>query len=245
MFRVAKVIFITVIVCGIAHAGSIDPDQKDWFNKHKRQKNAPKPETMLINTDPEPNLSEGFTSLFNGKDLTGWTPKGGPSKFEVKDGVLVGTCGSKSRSTYLCTDNADFTDFIFTCEVKWEVDGNSGIMFRAQAAGQKVLGPQAELEGFEKGRCWSAGIYGQSCGGWFYPLWLNEHKEVRRALKENEWNRLTIMARGNVVKTWLNGLPAANWVNDTYLKGFFGLQIHAGAKGTVHWRNIKVKTLSK
>jgi len=49
-----------------------------------------------------------------------------------------------------------------------------------------VFGPQVELEGFDgfaKGRFWSGGIYGQSCGGYFYPLWLKDHVPTRTAMK--------------------------------------------------------------
>jgi len=60
-----------------------------------------------------------------------------------------------------------------------------------------------------------------------------------------DWNRLTIMAKGNVVKTWVNGVPAAHWVdNGSYPKGFFGLQIHKGKEGTVLWRDLRVKELT-
>jgi hypothetical protein len=73
---------------------------------------------------------------------------------------------------------------------------------------------------------------------------LKEHQQAREALKRTDWNRLTIMAKTNVIKTWVNGVPAAHWVDDgTYAKGFFGLQIHKGAKGTVLWKNIRVKSL--
>ena len=86
--------------------------------------------------------------IFNGKDLSGWTPKGGTCTFEVIDGMLVGTCVPGSPSTYLSTEKNDFEDFIFTCDMKWEVDGNSGVMFRAQSKAEKdkeiVFGPQAE-----------------------------------------------------------------------------------------------------
>lgn len=234
-----------------ALAGELDPTQGKWYQKYKKQENAPKPEEMLLNTDPEPELLKGFTPLFNGEDLTGWTPKGGSCKFEVKDGLLVGTCVPGSNSTYLSTTKADFADFIFTCEMKWEVDCNSGVMFRAQSkpgkkGSETVFGPQAEMEGFSQDRHWSGGIYGQSCGGYFYPLWLKEHEKARAATKEGEWNRVTISAQGNVVKTWVNGVPAAHWVDDgSYPKGFFGLQIHKGAKGTVLWKDLRVKELKK
>jgi len=55
---------------------------------------------------------------------------------------------------------------------------------------------------------------------------------------------LTISAQGNVVKTWINGVPVAHWVdNGQYPEGFFGLQIHKGNKGQVVWKNIRVKEL--
>lgn len=243
---------LAICVCAshVIVAGELDPQQDTWHAKYKGQANAPLPEEMLLNTDPEPDLSKGFTALFNGKDLSGWTPKGGTCKFTVKDGILVGQVVPGSNSTYLSTERDDFEDFIFTCDMKWEESCNSGVMFRAQSKPGKngtetVFGPQAEMEGFSQDRHWSGGIYGQSCGGYFYPLWLKEHKEARAATKEDIWNRVTISAQGNVVKTWINGVPAAHWIDDgSYPKGFFGLQVHKGAKGTVLWKNIRVKELA-
>lgn len=204
---------------------------------------------MLLNTDAEPDLTEGFVSLFNGKNLEGWASKGGSCTFEVRDGLLVGKCVPGSNSTYLSTKDADYTDFVFACDMKWEVEGNSGVMFRARSKPGKngeeiVYGPQAEMEEFSKDRDWSGGIYGQSCGGYFYPLWLKEHEKARAAQKKDQWNRLTISAQGNVVKTWVNGVPAAHWIDDgSYPEGFFGLQIRKGKQGTVLWKNIRVKRL--
>lgn len=225
----------------------VDPSQSAWYEKYKTQKNVPIPAEMQLNTEPEPPLTEGFKSLFNGKDLTGWTSRGGECEFKVNDGVIVGTCVPGSPSTYLCTDREDFKDFVFTCDIKWEVDGNTGVMFRAKRragkkGGEVVFGPQAEMEGFEKERGWSGGIYGQSCGGYYYPLWLRSHEEVRNALVKDGWNRITISAKGNVVRTWVNGIPASHWLDDgTYPEGYFGLQIHKGEKGTVHFKNVMVK----
>ncbi|TWT67175.1 3-keto-disaccharide hydrolase [Allorhodopirellula solitaria] len=233
-----------------ASAAEIDPSQTAWYEKYRNQQNAPQPDEMLLNTDPEPNVTDGFTPLFNGKDLTGWAPKGGTCTFEAKDDLVVGQCVPGSDSTYLSTDKDDYTDFVFSCDMKWEVDGNSGVMFRAQAKDNEktdketVFGPQAEMEGISGDRYWNGGIYGQSCGGYFYPLWLTDHQEARAALDRSGWNRLTIQAKGNNVKTWVNGVPAANWNDDgTYSKGFFSLQIHKGTAGKVLWKNVRVKEL--
>ena len=146
----------------IAHGKSIDPSQADWHKKYVKQQNAPDPADMLLNTDPEPDLKKGFVDLFNGKDLKGWTPRGGTCKFEVEDGAIAGTCIPGSPSTYLSTKR-EYENFIFTCDMKWVVNSNSGIMFRAKLKGEnQVYGPQAEMEEENKGRGWSGGIYGQS-----------------------------------------------------------------------------------
>jgi len=244
---------------------NVAPSQAKWYASYKVQKkqpNLPDPSKQLLNADEEPEHSgEGFVELFNGTDLSGWTPLGGKCTFEVKDGVIVGTCVKGASSTYLSTDKKDFGDFIFTCDIQWKVDGNTGVMFRAKSRPRKkskvqsnenrvVYGPQVEMEGFgenKKGRFWSGGIYGQSCGGYYYPLWLKEHVKTQDACKREGWNRVTISAKGNVVKTWINGVPMAHWVDEKseYLKGQFGLQVHAGRQGTISFRNLKVKELAE
>lgn len=251
LVRSFALVHLVCLLCRYLQAGEIDPQQDKWYAKYRSQQNAPDPGDMLLNSDAEPNLTNGFTALFNGKNLDGWTPLGGTCQFEVRDGLLIGTCVPGSDSTYLSTDARDFTDFVFTCEMKWEVDCNSGVMFRAQTKPGKnskivVFGPQAEMEGFSQDRHWSGGIYGQSCGGYFYPLWLKEHKPARAAAVEGKWNRLTIAAEGDVVKTWVNGVPAAHWGDDgSYPRGFFGLQIHKGTRGRVLWRDIRVRRLTR
>ncbi len=230
---------------GVAGAGEIDPSQKEWVPKYQKQKNAPKAEEMLLNESPEPELGEGFVDLLGSGDLEAWESKGGNSTFELKGGIITGTCVSGEASTYLCTKKTDYADFVFSCEMKWEVDLNSGVMFRGQS-GEKhaVFGPQVEMEGVKNTRGWSGGIYGQSCGGYWYPLWLKEHAKVRQALNKEGWNRVTIEAKGEVVKTWVNGVPAAHWAgSEDYLSGYIGLQVHKAKSGKVLWRNLKIKEL--
>ncbi|QDT06305.1 Arylsulfatase [Rubripirellula lacrimiformis] len=237
------------LVATNAKPHEVASSQKDWYEKYKKQENAPEPSEMLLNTDVEPELDNGFIDLLNGKDLSDWTPRGGTCSFKYVDGMVVGETVADSPSTYLCTQRDDYKDFIFTCEMKWEVDGNSGVMFRARSKTEgdrvTVFGPQAEMEGITGDRGWSGGIYGQSCGGYFYPLWLTEHQDARTALNKTGWNRLTVEARGNVVKTWINGVPAAHWVDtdDSYPSGFLGLQIHKGKNGKVLWRGLQIKEL--
>ena len=125
--------------------------------------------------------------------------------------------------------------------MKWEIDGNTGVMFRAKIKPDKkakentdltkiVYGPQVEMEDFAKARFWSGAVYGQSCGGYFYPLWLKEHVKTRGAIKQDGWNRMTLSAKGDEIRTWVNGVPMAYWIDEKneYPEGYFGLQIHSG-----------------
>ncbi|WP_147676472.1 3-keto-disaccharide hydrolase [Algibacter pacificus] len=211
--------------------------------------NNQKNKKQLLNTDKEPKLkSKKFKSLFDGITLNGWSTKQGTMNFEVIKGEIVGTC-SAGPSTFLCTDK-EYTDFIFTCEMKWEVDGNTGVQIRSRIRKDPnrntVIGPQAEMEDLaKKGRGWSGGVYGQNCGGWFYPLKAPEHKPLKDAIDRSGWNRLTIKVEGNVFKTWVNGIPAAHWIDEEnkFPTGFIGLQVHGGKQGIIHWRNLKIREL--
>lgn len=237
---------LSLVALSIASANQISESQQRWVKHYEKQKTMVPPAEALVNDTPEPVIDESFQTLYNGVDLEGWTPRGGHCTFEASGESILGTCVPGSASTYLSTDREDYDNFIFTAELYWEVDGNTGIMFRAQRRTGKngreiVYGPQCEMEGFSKNRGWSGGIYGQSVGGWFYPLWLDAHEEARKALKKGEWNRVTIQATGKHVKTWINGVPTAHWIDEEYGSGYIGLQVHSGKKGTIRFRNIKIK----
>ena len=215
-----SIAFAFLLTVALVGAAEVTESQKKWIPVYKKQKNIPDPADMLINTDREPDLKQGFVRLYNGKDIDNWIPRGGHCKFEAQGQAIVGTCVPGSPSTYLSTKKDDYTDFVFSAELKWEVDGNTGIMFRADSKTEKdkknrtketVFGPQAEMEAYAKERYWSGGIYGQSAGGWIYPVWLDAHEKTRQAMKpQGKWNRITIHARGDTIKTWLNGVPAAH-----------------------------------
>ena len=62
------------------------------------------------------NAKPGFTSLFNGKDLTGWV--GDPDLWKVEDNILVGrTTKNLSYNDFLRTEE-EYANFAFTCEIR-------------------------------------------------------------------------------------------------------------------------------
>jgi len=90
------------------------------------------PQSLELNATPEPDLTQvGMVDLFNGKNLTSWSVKGGLMPFTVEEGEIVGTCDPKVRlNSFLATDQ-NYSDFLFTVEYQWDVNSNSSVMFRA------------------------------------------------------------------------------------------------------------------
>src|SRR5262249_10400252 len=88
---------------------------------------------------------DGFTPLFNGKDLTGWASPDDKTIFSVENGEIIGRTkeGQLKKNEFLATEKP-FGDFVLKAKVK-VISGNSGIQFRsAREANGRVTGPQAD-----------------------------------------------------------------------------------------------------
>ena len=87
--------------------------------------------------------SEGFTQLFNGKDLTGWkTHPDDKAEWKVEDGMIVGS----GPAGHLFTERDDYTDFVYRLHVKISDKGNSGQYFRTKF---KKAFPVSGVDGYE------------------------------------------------------------------------------------------------
>jgi len=188
-----------------------------------------------------------WESLFNGKDLKGWKPLNGHAKYEAKDGMIVGTTVLGEPNSFLATEK-EYGDFILEFEFKLsDADMNSGVQFRSESNPEymngRVHGYQYEIDPSK--RAWTAGIYDEARRDWIYPLEYNA--PAKSLFKLGEWNRGRIECIGNSIRTFLNGSPAANLVDDATAKGFFALQVHqvnkpkdAGKK--IYFKNIRIQT---
>lgn len=181
---------------------------------------------------------EGFVSLFNGKDFSGWHKEGGEATYEIDGDQIVGKVGP-GPNTFLCTDKL-YGDFIFKCELKLDIPGNSGIQFRSEINDKgKVFGYQMEVDPSD--RKWAGGIYDESRRGWLYPL--TGKPEAQAAFKVDDWNEYVIECRGPHIRTYVNGVPCADLLDAMTLKGLIALQVHSGKEGQIRWRNIRIKDL--
>ena len=217
--------------------------------------------TMLTNFSLAKHHEKGdLKSIFNGKNLDGWTQKNGTASYRTEKVAIIGKTMEGSPNSFLCTDKL-YGDFELQFEVKLINDElNSGVQIRSQTKelndkektrGDKfgrVNGPQVEIEATKEKGAESGYVYGEAIGGWMTP---KEKLIPHKNFKNGKWNKYRILAKGPVIKTWVNGNQVSDLKDEekykSHPKGFIGLQVHSIKKGTgpyeVAWRNIKIKEL--
>lgn len=168
--------------------------------------------TLLLAADPK--ADEGFTPLFNGKDLSGWQiaankdkDKGGESldkktesptkRYVVKDGVIV-------------IDPKVKGDLVLLTDKKFEKDAHLKFEFKP----------------------------GKGCNNdlYFRGLKFDIKPEGIKPCKLDEWNTLEIVAKGEEAEVKVNGES----VQKFKLKGASQFGIRAEG-GPIEVKNIKVK----
>ena len=182
-----------------------------------------------------------WVDLFDGETTEGWTPRSKVIRFEVKDGALE----LLSKTNCWVTTDIAMRDFEAELEVLLPVDArevnfNSGFAYRCSGNSGKPKGYQCEID-LQR----PASIYGIGLGGWLYPTKdenLDYQKKIKGLLKERDWNHFRVVARGSLVRTYLNGTLIAELYEERQLGGYFGIQ-HHGKGGTVRFRNIRARRL--
>ena len=196
--------------------------------------------------------------LFDGTSLNGWQNFGGGT-FYVEDGMIVGEATMGPSNSFLAT-NIMYADF--ELEVDYKVDPllNSGIQIRSNTYENETTtvrwGGRFKDDGSKdvKDKVWEAGRF------WGYQVeidpsdraWggtLYEDEAALKAVKSGEWNHFRIVAKGDHIQTWLNGVPVADVHDDLTATGYIALQLHGIGKSKakigqkVRWRNIRLKSL--
>ncbi|HEX3602398.1 MAG TPA: PVC-type heme-binding CxxCH protein, partial [Lacipirellulaceae bacterium] len=174
---------------------------------------------------------ENAATLFNGKDLTGWS--GETKLWSVEKGEIVGRTTGLPHNTFLLS-NMTAKDFKLSLEIKLVDDaGNSGIQFRSES-----------LDGYNEMRGYQADVG----PGWWGKLYEENGRAVlsdksgEPFLKKGDWNRYEVEAIGSHIRTWLNGQLCADYEDPAGKReGVFALQLHAGGPTEVRFRDIKLE----
>jgi hypothetical protein len=182
-----------------------------------------------------------------GKDLSNFEQLNGKAPFKLEKGMITGTTVLDSPNSFLCTKEK-YGDFILEFDTWFDPKMNSGVQIRSESRSDyqngRVHGYQVELD--PSSRAWSGGIYDEARRGWLYTL--DNNPAGQKALKVGEWNHYRIEAIGNSIRTWINGIPCADLVDNMTPSGFIALQVHSIGNDAsrvgeeVKWKNIRILT---
>lgn len=188
---------------------------------------------------------DGFVSIFNGKDLTGWKVNEAPEGVKVEDGKLI-VNGNRAHVFYAGeVAGANFKNFEFKAEVLIKPGSNSGIYFHT-----KFQDKDWPAAGFESQVCSQAYKDPRKTGSLYAVKDLAESP-----VKDDEWFEYHIKVVGKKVEISLNGKLVNEWTQaDDYTppkgmagrklgSGTFALQVHDKGS-TVMYKNIRVKPLA-
>jgi hypothetical protein len=204
---------------------------------------------------------DGFTPLFNGRDLTGW--EGDPALWKVQDGLITGTCTGPDRpahNSFLIWRAGTVKDFELRATVRVVGDNNSGIQYRSrplpEAGPYAITGYQCDIHPAiehtgmtyeEKGR----GIFGLNGQSMVLDpqaeRWVvAEHEPVK--VDVSQWQEYTVIARGNHLVHQVNGQVTSQLTDfdekGRALEGLLAIQLHRGNANTVQIKDIRLKVLS-
>lgn len=188
---------------------------------------------LVLPTLVSPLQAQTRHTLFNGKDLSGWTTLG-TGRWSVSGGAILGRNPDRKWS-HLAGDSS-FGDFRLSLQFK-NVRGNTGVYFRSEAGGAfGMTGMQIELfPGKDGSVMWvTANAY-----GWVEETFKAGDSGISRV---GDWNTLEVEAKGLDFTVSLNGRTMVSRQNETRLpaRGRIGLQMHDGDDNEVWFKEIVV-----
>ncbi|HMN95559.1 MAG TPA: DUF1080 domain-containing protein [Phycisphaerales bacterium] len=194
-------------------------------------------------------------------EQTRWLPRGGDAEIRIEqvDGVptVIGQAKPGTPNTFLVSSTA-FDDFELSYEAWIHPLLNGGVQIRSAVIGGldrregALRGIQVELDPSPRG--YSGGLYDEARRGWLHPL--HAAPAARSAFRPGAWNRFHVIARGPVIETWINGVPAASVFDALDASGHLALQVHsvsaetaaqAEAEGSpleVRYRGLRLRRLA-
>lgn len=213
----------------------------------------------------------GFKSLFNGKDLTGWA--GRTKHWSVQDGAITGITTKETPAegnNFLIAKDGDQDLVVSDFELRFFYRftgpwGNSGAQYRSINRGNFVVnGYQAD---FEVGVTYSGILYEEGGRGILAERGqktvlkeadgktkievtgsVGDTKSIQAGIKTNGWNDYVVIAKGNHLQHFINGMATVDVVDEQEAKaaksGILAFQIHAGPPMQIQFKDIRIKPLS-
>jgi len=164
----------------------------------------------------------GWTTLFDGKSLDGWTPIGN-ANWKLADGTVQADMG-----TGFLVSKQSYGDFELRAEIWVNDDANSGVFIRASNPKEITAMNAYEVNIFDKrpDQAYRTGAI------------VDVAKPMSIENAANKWNTLVITAKGPRLTVNLNGKPMVDVMNTAHARGPVALQYGAGV---VKFRKVEIK----
>jgi len=192
---------------------------------------------------------EGFTPMFNGRDLSGWVNvNGAPETWTVRDGLIACT----GRPTGALRTERQYENFIM--EVEWrhlKNAGNAGIFIWASplaAPGVRFL-RAIEVQVLDHGYGNTAAhtthgdvfaIHGATMKPFGRHSGMRSFPSESRSKPSPEWNHYRIVCEAGVIRLHVNGKEVSGGEACVWRKGYIGLESEGSP---TEWRNLRIKEL--
>ncbi|GAC1469545.1 MAG: hypothetical protein NVSMB9_13480 [Isosphaeraceae bacterium] len=190
-----------------------------------------------LDGEPPYTRRDGFSPLFNGKDLAGW--EGDNTLWSVKEGVLVGTSKGLAHNNFLAAEGS-WSSFLLKVTFRLlDGKGNSGVQFRSvRIPGHEMSGYQADIgENF-----WGC-LYDESRRN---RVLVQASEPAKKAIRKDGWNEYTIDANRDDIRLSLNGVNSVTYHEaepGIAREGRVAVQIHAGEPMRVQFKSIDIQPL--
>ncbi len=218
-----RVAFVVALLVALAHPAS--------------------PQTINKLTPQE--KKDGFTLLFNGRNLDGWD--GDPVRWSVQNGVIVGSSdGHPFKVNTFLIRKGTYKNFILKGDIKLR-NHNSGIQFRSEQLpgdGWMVRGYQADASEVGDDKSAWGNLYEERLRGRNIMKTPDEGWVIAKPLTHHDdWNTYEILADGDHIRLTFNGVVTIDTHDSASSSGIIALQLHAGPEMRVEFRNLKIKVL--
>ncbi len=194
-----------------------------------------------------------WKSLFNGKDLSGWTVKGRPEDvakdfWKVRDGVITANSMDSEEHDYVwLVSDGEFDDFVIKLEFQAfrGNTGNSGLQIRSRYDDDSLWldGPQVDIH---PPGSWRTGMMWDETRGarrFLYPE-IPEGEWVDSAMAppgmkfyysddDPAWNQMEVTAVGTHIRVVLNGMELADFDGEGILNDAVHQKYRVGMKGHI------------
>jgi hypothetical protein len=210
--------------------------------------------------DDGPKVPEGFTPIFNGKDLTGWhvsrtNHHGTTPDYHVLHGLIVGTQNPRGKGGILLTDKK-YKNVEVYMEVKPDWGCDSGLFLRSSEAGEAYQVTLDYLPGGGMGGIYGERLTGVGGGGGRGTAAAATMTDAQRAeaarqrnaawqkaWKREAWNSIRARIEGDVphITVWINDqqvtdfTDTANHAANGATDGMIAIQMHYTDEKTPRW----------